>query len=354
MSLHQYLHNLFTRSQNRHFLELVKFAEIEILGRYASTYCYHHPSHVLIELTTRCNLRCKWCNQSNPAWQEKFGNRDMPFHLFEKIIPQLQGSRVILLYNIGEPLLYKNLYDAIHLARQYIPEVRITSNTTLLTEDKAVKLERAGLTRLNISIDSPRPEFMKRIRGVDLNQVEEKLTMFGEACSIPVETWTVISQANLEDLEHLPAWASKFPAIKSIYFQLQNGVAQGDIIGLPTLNSEKKFRDLQKIVGERCEKLGLKTNIRSLPYYPAGFHQKSAAGICKAPFTQLVAINVHGQLAPCCSYATVGLGDVGRDGFIKVWNGPQMRAWRRNMLKQQYCAYCSEWCGYQGGRENDD
>jgi len=342
------IRNLIIRTQNRHILELVKFAELETLGRFASTYCYHHPSHVQIELTTRCNLRCQWCNQSNAAWQEKFGNRDMPFELFEKIIHQLKGSRVVLLYNIGEPLLYKNLFKAIRLARNYIPEVRITSNTTMLTEEKARQLEEAGLTCLNVSIDSPRPELMKKIRGVDLGQVEEKLTMFGRTCSIPIETWTVISQANVEDLKGLPDWASRFPAIKGLYFQLQNGVEQGHRIGLPALNSKEQFKELQEIVGGRCESLGLKTNIRSLPYYSEGFHHKAAHGICKAPFTQLVAINVEGHLAPCCSYATICLGDVGKEGFRNVWNGPRMRAWRKNMLTQHYCAYCSEWCGFKG------
>lgn len=339
--------NIRTRTQKRHFFELVKFLELELLKKHATTFCYHHPSHVLVELTTRCNLRCRWCNQSKPEWRKIHGNRDMPFENFSKIIPQLKGSRKILLYNIGEPLLYKELTEAISLAKKYIPEVAITTNGLLLNADIAVKLENAGLTSLNISIDSPDRDVMKRIRGVDLEIIADNLIEFGNACNIPVETWTVISQANAGTLKYLPEWAKQIPAIKSMYFQLQNGVEGGKKAGLPPLSSKKQFSSLQREIAGECCRLGLKTNIEALPFYPDGFQKKMARGICKAPFTQLISINVKGELLPCCSFPTYGLGNVVEKGFKTVWNGPDMRKWRKDMLEQKYCSYCSEWCGYK-------
>ena len=32
--------------------------------------------------------------------------------------------------------------------------------------------------------------------------------------------------------------------------------------------------------------------------------------------------------------------DVGEDGFKAAWNGPNMRAWREDMLNERYCSYC--------------
>lgn len=348
MNLFKSLKRLVDRARGRYPLELLKHLELEVMGKHASTYCYHHPSHALIELTTRCNLRCQWCNQNDEDWQKEYGHNDMPFELFDRIVRDLEGSRVLLLYNIGEPLLYKRIYDAIRTARRYIPEVRITSNAMLLDAKAARRLEEAGLTRLNVSIDSPDHDLMGRIRsGSNLKTIEENIRGFGEVCTIPIEIWSVISDANVESLERLPDWASQFSAIKSIYFQLQNGVENGQELGLPPLGSEARFRGLQAVVGKRCRELQLKTNIEFLPYYPKGFQERQAVGICKAPFTQLVAISVEGKLAPCCSYGTLSLGDVGRDGFSACWNGAEMRAWREDMLNQHYCAYCSEWCGYR-------
>lgn len=348
MNIFKSFQNLAYRAKGRHAGELLKFFEIELLGKYASTYCYHHPSHVLIELTTRCNLRCSYCNQSDESWQKTYGHQDMPFELYEKIIPQLAGSKVLLLYNIGEPLLYKHdIYKAIALARQYIPQVRITSNGLLWSAEVAKKLAQAGLTQMNVSIDSPDPDVMQRNRGADLEKIEENLRIFGQNCTIPVETWSVINAVDAESLERLPAWASQFPAIKSLYFQLQNGVDGSIVEGKSTLIDKPDFLELQTIVAAECKKYGLRSNIASLPFYPEGFHEKQAAGICKAPFTQLISINVGGKLAPCCSYATVDLGNVVEEGFTGVWNGKKMRAWRHDMLTQKYCSYCSEWCGYK-------
>ena len=340
----QFLKGLLSRARGRHPLELLKFLEIELLGRHASTRCFHHPSHALIELTTRCNLRCRWCNQNDPQWQNAWGHQDMPFEVFEKIVSQLRGSRVLLLYNIGEPLLYKRIFDAVRLARRYIPEVRMTSNGLLLTPEIARNLQAAGLTRLNVSIDSPRPEEMAEIRGADLEKIAANLREFGEACSIPVEIWTVISQGNIESLKELPRWASRFPAVKSLYFQLQKGPVESVESGFRPIEDEGQFRDFQAGIATECERYGLRSNILSLPFYPPGFHQRQAEGICKAPFIQLMAINVRGEMAPCCTYGAHAIGSVADRGFAAVWNGPEMRAWRRDMLEQRYCAYCSEWC----------
>ena len=347
MGILRSLRNWKQRAANRHPLEVLKHVELTVLGRNASTHCRHHPSHVLIELTTRCNLRCRWCNQSDPKWQKQYGKKDMPFELFEKIVKDLKGSRVLLLYNIGESLMYPRILDAIRVARQVVPEVRRTSNGLLLTADWARDLEQAGLTQLNVSVDSPEPALMKRIRAADLDAIERNLMEFGAACEIPVVLWSVISGVNAESLKELPNWAARVPAVKELYFQLQNGVDGGEAVGLPALRDEDRFRRLQEDVSRRCSELGLKTNIASLPFYAPGFHEKAASGICKAPFTQLVAINVDGQLAPCCSYATKALGDVGQDGFAATWNGSDMKDWRQRMLDQRYPSYCSEWCGYK-------
>lgn len=341
------LKNLYTRAKGRNPLELAKFIELELLGRHASTYCFHHPSHTLIELTTRCNLRCGYCNQSDKAWQKAFGHQDMPFEMYKQIVSQLKGSKVLLLYNIGEPLLYKGIYDAIKLAREYIPEVRLTSNGLLWTPEIAQKLESSGLTQMNVSIDSPDPAVMQRNRGADLQVIEKNIRQFGENCNIPVETWSVINNIDADSLEQLPDWASQFPAIKSLYFQLQNGVDSCNEAGIPALISAERFSQLQTTVAERCAELGLKTNIAAIPFYQEGYHQREAKGICKAPFTQLVAINVKGELAPCCSYATHGLGNVAEQGFKSTWNGKAMRDWRKDMLNENYCGYCSNWCGYK-------
>ena len=205
---------LTMRMENRHPLEILKYIELRLLGRRASTYCLHHPSHVLVELTTKCNLRCRWCNQSKPEWRREYGNLELPFEAVEEIIPKLRGAKVILLYNIGEPLLYGRLFDAIQLAKRHIPHVRITTNAMLLDRDKARELKRAGLTRLHVSVDSPVPSVQETIRrGSKLSTIEKNIAEFAFT-GIPVHIWTVISDANAETLARLPDWAAGLEGVE--------------------------------------------------------------------------------------------------------------------------------------------
>lgn len=344
------VHGLLERARGRHLAELLKFAEIKLLGRHASPYCWYQPSHVLIELTTRCNLRCVWCNQSDPAWQKSYGHQDMPFDMFRRIVAQLKGTRVLLLYNIGEPLLYKRLSDAVRLARPYVPEVRITSNGLLWTAQKARELAAAGLTQVNISIDSPVPALMQRIRGADLAVIEQTLRDIYTHTDLPVEIWTVLTTDNLESVLDLPVWAKRFSAIRFIRFQLQKGVHSVPKTGLTPLSDTVSFERYRTELARRCREAGIASNIESLPFYGPDFVRREVKGICQAPFNQLVAINVRGEMAPCCTYGTFAVGSVDRDGFQGVYNGPTMIAWRKDMLHQRYCSYCSNWCGFKEGQ----
>lgn len=341
---------LLQRSSQRHPLELLKWLEIRVLGRRASTTCGYQPSHVLIELTTRCNLRCVWCNQADPVWQKEYGHEDMPFDLFERIVSQLKGTRVLLLYNIGEPLLYPQLADAVRLARRFVPEVRITSNGLLWTPEIAVELAEAGLTQANISIDSPEPPLMQRIRGADLSIIEQTLTDIGAYTDIPIEIWTVLTTDNLDSLLDLPAWAARFGAVRSIRFQLQKGVHSVRKTGLTPLSDTAAFERYRADMAARCRRFGIDSNIESLPFYGPNFAKREITGICQASFNQLVAINVRGEMAPCCTFGTFSVGSVARDGFQGVYNGPGMIAWRDDMLHQRYGSYCSNWCGFKQGQ----
>lgn len=66
----------------------------------------------------------------------------------------------------GEPLLSPDICDIIRAIPSSV-EVSMTTNGTLLAE-KAAELKAAGLSRVNISIDSLKPERYQRITGRDM------------------------------------------------------------------------------------------------------------------------------------------------------------------------------------------
>jgi cyclic pyranopterin phosphate synthase len=115
--------------------------------------------YVRISVTDRCNLRCRYCMPSHsPEWMER--DNLMSFDELERFvrIAAQEGVRKIRLTG-GEPLVRPNLPELVGriAAVPGITDLSLTTNATLLGKH-AVELKTAGLRRLNISLDSLRPE----------------------------------------------------------------------------------------------------------------------------------------------------------------------------------------------------
>lgn len=120
-------------------------------------------SYMRVSVTDRCNLRCRYCM---PADQTFFPRDDLLS--FEEIV---QVTRVMVGEGVnkirltgGEPLLRRDLPELVAMLKQIPgePEVVMTTNAMLLTRH-AEALKRAGMDRLNISIDTLRPDRFERL-----------------------------------------------------------------------------------------------------------------------------------------------------------------------------------------------
>jgi MoaA/NifB/PqqE/SkfB family radical SAM enzyme len=111
-----------------------------------------------LELTSKCNLRCGMCPL--PTLRRPY--EDMPWWLVEKAEREIHGLGLSLkwLHEMGEPLLYARIDDAIRL----FPEASLSTNGLLLTEDVGAKLLSSPLKRIRICVDSVNPEVYPRIR----------------------------------------------------------------------------------------------------------------------------------------------------------------------------------------------
>lgn len=119
-------------------------------------------TNLRISLTPRCNLKCSYCHREG---EKKSGGEISKEDLREIF-------RVAELYNInsvkltgGEPLMRKDLCEIISMIPKNM-QSSLTTNGTLLA-GCAHELKEAGLSRVNISIDSLNPERYKEISGMD-------------------------------------------------------------------------------------------------------------------------------------------------------------------------------------------
>lgn len=339
------LSGLSLRLKDRNSLTLVKLAEVRLLGKYASTYCYNFPSHIYLELTARCNLRCGWCVQNYENFRNDYA-QDMPFESFKEIIPKLKGATALYLNVNGEPLLYNKLFEAIALARKYVPSVRFVTNGVLLTEDACRELKKAGLSQLGVSIDSTDEEEMSKIRGVSLRKVTDNVRRFCEITNIPVEVRTGICTENVETLIKMPLFAKQFSTCHLLYFTLAEGMKEVEASPMTMLQNKERFDYLKKNVLRNCKSLGMRTNLEYMNFYEPGFFEFKRKGKCVALFGRQLAINSKGYIMPCCTYWGKHLESLVDLPFDRAWNGEKTRAWRKKMIERRYTKDCSNWCGY--------
>ena len=143
-------------------------------------------SYLRISLTDKCNLRCRYCMPLT-------GIDDKPHSDIiseEEILSTVKvavglGIKKIRLTG-GEPLVKKNIVSIVRNIKNIngVEELCITTNGTLLP-NLAKDLKEAGLDRINISIDSLKPDKYEYITGG--GKLEQALAGLEAACNTGFE-----------------------------------------------------------------------------------------------------------------------------------------------------------------------
>lgn len=163
-----------------------------------------------ISVTDRCNLRCTYCMP-----QEVFGE-DYPFLEREELLTYEEITRLARLFlrlgvkkiriTGGEPLMRRELPELISrlAALQGLEDLTLTTNGLLLPS-RAADLQRAGLQRITISLDSLDPEVFGRMNGkhVRPEQVLAGIAAAEQAGLTPIKINCVL-QRGVNDRDVLP------------------------------------------------------------------------------------------------------------------------------------------------------
>jgi len=98
--------------------------------------CNYLPTHLWIEPTNICNLKCIICPNKDSDRKKGY----MPFDLFCKIMDQAVNKPMIYLFVVGEPLLHPDIFRMIRYVRQQGASAGLFTNATLLDKAKAENL----------------------------------------------------------------------------------------------------------------------------------------------------------------------------------------------------------------------
>lgn len=115
---------------------------------------YPLPTEIEISESGVCNRKCSFCPRSDPSFIEKkeFISNGLHKKLCEEL-KELDYQGTIRYSGFVEPLLDKNIFNLIQMARHYAPEsnLELVTNGDVLNEKRLKKLFEKGLNKILIS-----------------------------------------------------------------------------------------------------------------------------------------------------------------------------------------------------------
>jgi cyclic pyranopterin phosphate synthase len=166
-------------------------------------------NYLRISVTDRCNLRCVYCMPE--AGVDLMSHYDILS--YEEIYSVVEAAAELGITRVrltgGEPLVRAGLSDLIKLISgiETIEDIALTTNGILLAQ-YAAELKEAGLNRVNVSLDTLKPERFRQItRCGTLKNTLEGIEAAAAAGLTPVKINMVV-MAGIND-DELPDFAMK-------------------------------------------------------------------------------------------------------------------------------------------------
>ena len=283
------------------------------------------PERVLMDLATKCNLRCPMC----PVW----GSEDeaaidsvegvMDLEASRRLLDEIMVAKPLIQPNMyGEPLLAPNLRERIVDMKARGMAVAMNTNGLTLTEDLAQFFVDQKVDSVMFSIDAVTRPTLRKIRGIDkLEKIETAvfrlLKMRGEADFPRVGVSFTIQDDNRHEAD---AFVSRWVGVV-------------DVVRMGIIFVNGTFPDME-------------TPRERLP--------------CPAVYNTLPVHN-DGTVTVCCldGFKTTNMGNVFKDGVTAVWQGEDLAKVRYyhetgQWDKVPFCKPCNGWAQYEFEEEVRD
>lgn len=115
------------------------------------------PKWIAWETTRRCNLKCVHCRSSSEL--DIVGHADFSLDEAKAIIDNITSfASPVLVLSGGEPLLREDIFDIAQYGTDKGLRMCLATNGTLVTDEVCLRLKKAGIRMVSLSLDGATPE----------------------------------------------------------------------------------------------------------------------------------------------------------------------------------------------------
>ena len=311
------------------------------------------PVFANVEITTRCNLKCKYCSRS---FLNKEG-KDMPKEVFQRIIDSLPHAYRITLVGLGEPLLHPEITDIVSFAAGRGRRVALVTNAMQLDAPFSEKLIKAGLSSIAFSIDAAEQDMASELRtGTDLKRVIANIRNFVEIArstrNVSIAVFSAVSACSVKKLPSLIDIVADLGVnvlmMTDLNFEqnvsdtLWKNINAGGIEIIRKTVSHAFSRKLPVLSVHGLEEFGLAERYRDFLLLPPDkLYSRSAKRTwCHSPW-QTVPVNVQGDVTVCDCQPEKTIGNLIDQPISEIWNNEIMVEHRKGMLGDSPPKACS-------------
>jgi radical SAM protein with 4Fe4S-binding SPASM domain len=269
------------------------------------------PLHVMLELTNRCNARCRHCYIGNRSSENELNLAE-----YEHILDQLAAAGTLfLVFSGGEPLMRPDFFEIATLARQKEFSFILFSNATLITSETADRLLELCPERVEISLLGGRAathdritmipgSFDKTIRGARL--------LIERGISVQFKTtWMRENIAEAAEIQDLAKdMGALFRSAFLIIHKRDGSASTAELRATPD--------QLQEMIRQSYDRREVKT----VPPEPEPLNDRQKAANPCGVGQITCRIDSHGLVCPCAAVDIV-LGNLRRETFNPIWHGSE-------------------------------
>ncbi|WP_457749857.1 GTP 3',8-cyclase MoaA [Sulfurimonas sp.] len=255
--------------------------------------------YLRVSVTERCNFRCQYCMPEKPfSWVPKENLLSFE-ELFEFMKVAIDEGVKKIRITGGEPLLREDLDKFIKMIYDYEPAIDLAMTTNaFLLKGTAQRLKDAGLKRINVSIDTLKPEVAQAIAGKDvlknvLEGVEEarKVGLKVKVNMVPMKNMNAD-----EIVDVLEYCKERNMSIRFIEY-MENKFAKADISGLKSDELLNILREKYTFEDEGFDGSSPSHYYKMQDGYRFGIIEPYGDDFCKQ--CNRIRLTAEGNLIPC-------------------------------------------------------
>ena len=186
------------------------------------------PFTIAWEVTRACAYACVHCRADA---QHKRDPRELSTPEARTLIDRMAafGTNPILIFTGGDPMMRPDLFELIAYATEKGLRCSLTPTATALpTRQRLEKVRDAGIRRIALSLDAPRPEVHDNFRQVPGSwQRTMDILHRAQDVGLSVQVNTTVSKHNVDILHEMVPFIQEVNAVQwSVFFLVPTGRAQ--------------------------------------------------------------------------------------------------------------------------------